>query len=161
MEAFSFDIVAGSEAFGDASHPTTLGVIQLLKHLSNLHGMRTVLDMGCGSGILALQAAYQWHVPVIAADISKQAITATQANAEHNGLSELITAVRSDGYEHSIIQSHAPYDVIICNMLAEPIIRFAKDASAVASDEGLLLLSGILHWQEQSVQIRQATGSRF
>jgi ribosomal protein L11 methyltransferase len=158
-ESFSLTLQAGAQAFGDASHPSTQGALQLLENMAALRGMRQVLDMGCGSGILALTAAWQWHVPVLAADIEKQAVRATEENARANALDALVRAVRSDGYSHPAIQEAAPFDVILCNMLADPLIRFAADAAAVTAEEGLLLASGILRWRtDEVVQAYAAQG---
>lgn len=150
-DTFTLDIVAGAQAFGDSSHPSTQGAIAALECLSHLRGFSNALDMGCGSGILALQAAYQWHIPVIAADIEKQAIAATIQNAKANQLQELITAVRSDGFAHPTIAQKAPYDLVIGNILAETLTRMSADFVATTADEGLLILSGILQWQADAL----------
>ncbi len=148
---FSLDIVAGATAFGDGSHPSTQGALAALDALAHLHGWDRVLDMGCGSGILALKAAYQWHVPVVAADIEQEAVDAVVKNAIHNGLDSLVNAVRSDGYAYPLIKERAPYDLILSNILAEKLVEFSQDMMEVLTEDGVVVLSGILLWQADTV----------
>ena len=149
---FTLDITSTQDAFGDGRHPSTKGAIAALEALAHLQGFENVLDMGCGSGILALQAAYQWHVPVLAADISKEAVATTRANAEKNSLQDLITAIHSDGFDHTTIAQRAPYDVMIMNILAETLHAMAKTACEHLAEEGIILLSGILKWHGTAVE---------
>lgn len=148
---FSLTITAGREAFGDGSHPSTQGALAALESLSGLSGMRHALDIGCGCGILALKAAYQWHVPVLAADLKSDAVVATQDNARTNGLEALITAVRSDGFRHPDIAARAPYDLIMVNILADILVTIAHDLRAHLGEEGIVILSGLLVWQTEPV----------
>jgi ribosomal protein L11 methyltransferase len=143
MSSFTLDIAAGADAFGDGSHPSTQLACAALEALAHLQGARVALDMGCGSGILALQMAYQWHIPVVAVDIEAQAVDATRANAEANGLAALVHGLRSDGYAHPQVAEHAPYDVICSNILAEKLIEQMRDLVAHLADEGVAVLSGI------------------
>lgn len=149
---FTLDITSTQDAFGDGRHPSTKGAIAALEALSYLQGFENALDIGCGSGILALQAAYQWHIPVLAADISKEAVAITKINAEKNGLHDLITAIHSDGFDHTLIADKAPYDVIIMNILAETLHAMAKTACHHLADEGIMLLAGILTWHSTAVE---------
>lgn len=151
-DAFSLDIVAGAQAFGDGSHPSTQGAKAALEALSHLHGFETALDVGCGSGILALQMAYQWHIPVIACDIEKEAVTATEENAKANQLDALITAFHADGVDHEKIRASAPYDLICCNILAEWLFEKAPDLVNLMQDESILILSGILQQHEHRIR---------
>jgi ribosomal protein L11 methyltransferase len=151
MTSFTLNVVAGAQAFGDGSHPSTKGAIAAMEGLAGLPGINRVLDLGCGNGILGLMAARHWGAQVIAADIKQEAVTATLDNAQENGLKHHIHAVRSDGCQHPIIQQSAPYDLILCNILAEKLTEFAADMSKLLEDEGLLILSGILSWHGSAV----------
>ena len=111
-----------------------------------------MLDMGCGSGILALRAAQLWQIPIIAADIDAEAVEITRRNAQANGLAEYITTLRSDGYVHPAIQSHGCFALITANVLPEFLISTARDATDILADEGLMLLSGMLRAREAEVQ---------
>lgn len=148
---YTLELKAGADAFGDGSHPSTQGAMVALEALSGFAGLEKALDIGCGSGVLALQIAYLWHVPVIASDINPLAVQAAQANAEHNRLAPLITALCADGYRHEKIRAGAPYDLITCNWLAEQLHAHAHDLSAHLADEGIAILSGILTAHADSV----------
>lgn len=110
--------------------------------------------MGCGSGILSFAMLARFGCPVIAADLERQAIETVQENALHNGLADRLTAVHSDGFRHPAITAQAPFDLITMNILAEPLLQLATDAVAALAEGGVLILSGILQWQEP--QIREA-----
>ena len=148
---FSLELKAGADAFGDGSHPTTRGAMVALEALSGFAGLQKALDIGCGSGVLALQMAYLWHIPVIASDINPLAVQATQANAEHNGLAPLVTALCADGYRHETIGAGAPYDLITCNWLAEQLHAHARELSVHLAEEGIAIVSGILTAHADSV----------
>lgn len=149
--SFALELQAGADAFGDGSHPSTQGAMVALEALSGFAGAGNALDIGCGSGVLALQMAYLWHIPVLASDIEAQAVAATSANALHNGLSDLVTAVRADGYAHSAIQAGAPFDIITCNWLAEHLCAHAREAAAHLAEEGIFIASGIMQAHRQAV----------
>lgn len=150
--SFSLTLIAGATAFGDGSHPSTKLAMAALEALAHLQGARAALDMGCGSGVLALQMAYQWHVPVLAADLMAEAVEATRANAEHNGLAELVHAVRSDGYSHPDIAANGPYDVICSNILAEKLFEHMREIAAHLDEEGIAIISGILRAHAAKVE---------
>ncbi|MCI5048841.1 MAG: 50S ribosomal protein L11 methyltransferase [Rickettsiales bacterium] len=151
---FSLSIKAGADAFGDGSHPTTKAAMAALEALSNLQGVEKVLDMGCGSGVLGLQAAYFWHAPVVMVDSEPTALEATRQNAEHNGLDPLIITLRSKGFDHPKIAEEGPYSLIIANILGEVLLPMAPDIAHHLQEEGVTILSGILQWQ--APQIEQA-----
>lgn len=153
----SLDLQAGPNAFGDGAHPSTQGMLLALEALAPLRGIRQALDMGCGSGILALKAAYQWHCRVIAVDKEALAVAATQENAQTNQLDALIFALQGDTPSHPRVLAAAPYDIIMANMLAEPLLAMASPLASLLSDEGVLLISGILRWQ--SATLEEAYGS--
>jgi ribosomal protein L11 methyltransferase len=133
-------------------HPTTVSCLEALQWLKEQRQFQNILDMGCGSGILSLAAAGMWQARVTAADISEQAITDTQNNIDAQKLAELVTPVRSDGFRHPMIRDHSPYDLIIFNLLAEPIVQMAPEVVSHLSDGGICLLSGILMWLAPDVE---------
>lgn len=146
---------AGAHGFGDGKHPTTAGVLTALEAIDpEQFRPRIALDMGCGSGILSLAITTKFGCRVVAADLERQAIETVQVNAVHNGLAERILPIHSDGFRHPDIQRRGPYDLMVMNILAEPLLALASDAEAALADGGVLILSGILQWQE--AQIREA-----
>lgn len=145
-------LLRSGAAFGSGGHPSTQGGLIALDRLRAALSPRRILDMGCGSGILSLAAAFFWpNATVIAVDIAQAAVDATMENASANGAAGRILALRSEGYGEALITAHAPYDLILCNILAEPIIRMAGDLGSHLGDQGLAVLAGILPWLEADV----------
>lgn len=144
---------AGANAFGDGSHPTTAGVLAALEAIDpEAFTPSIACDIGCGSGILTLAMARLFGCRVIATDISAQAIETTRVNALDNGAEALVSAYQSSGFDHPAVHSAAPFDLIVMNILAEPLLALARDAEAHLSPQGVLLLSGILQWQEPTIR---------
>jgi ribosomal protein L11 methyltransferase len=103
--------------------------------------------VGCGSGLLSIVSAGLWtNANVVATDISPQAINDTQHLCNEHGMQHRVRVIRSDGLNNEVIRNRAPYDLIICNLLAEPIIAWAPDMRAHLKADGVLLVSGILAW---------------
>lgn len=149
------ELQAGAQAFGDGNHPTTAGVMAALEAIDPaLFTPRNACDMGCGSGILAVAIAHGFACPVIAADIERQAIEIVQQNAVHNKVGDWVFSVHSDGFRHPEITARAPFDLIVMNILAEPLLQLAADAVNHLENNGVIILSGLLQWQE--AQIRDA-----
>lgn len=142
---------AGAEAFGDAQHPSTRLALHLLEVVAEHGRPYNMLDMGCGSGILALRAAQLWQIPVVCVDIEEDSVRATLANAQANGYENYISAYRSDGYDHPKVQAPGCYALIGANVLPEFLVPSAADAAALMAEEGLIILSGILEWREQEL----------
>lgn len=146
---------AGAEAFGDGTHPTTALLLEAMAGLAPGIFPQRVLDFGCGSGILGLRAAQLWpEAMVLAADCEVSAVAATLANAEANGLADRVLAVRAASAEEAAIVARAPYGLILVNILAEPILALLHGVEAALASEGVLMLSGLMRWQEG--QIHQA-----
>lgn len=145
---------AGPQAFGDGSHPTTAGVLAALAAIDPAaFAPRIALDVGAGSGILSLAIARAFGCPVVATDISAQAIETLQENMARAGLdSAAIRPIHADGFRHPDISAHAPYDLIVMNILAAPLVALARDAGAHLTLGGVLILSGLLQWQETTIR---------
>lgn len=148
----TFEIRAGADAFGDGAHPTTAMMLAALEAIDPAFAPRIACDMGAGSGILAMAITARFACPVIAAELERQAIEILQENALHNGLEGRISAIHSDGFRHPAIRTAAPFDLIVMNILAEALLALATDAVSHLASEGVLLLSGILIWQETAIR---------
>jgi ribosomal protein L11 methyltransferase len=101
--------------------------------------------------LLAIAAAKLWRKPVIASDIDPVAIEVTCANARANGEANLVRAFVADGLASPAIAARAPYDLILANILAEPLTRLAPSVAKALAGDGTLVLSGLLRWQENLV----------
>ena len=149
------DIAAGATAFGDGSHPTTQGVLAALKAMDPvIFAPRNACDMGAGSGILTFAVIEKFRCPVIAVDMMADAVATVKENAARNHVAALVSALQADGFDHPAITTAVPFDLIIMNILAEPLLKLAGDAERHLATDGVLILSGILQWQE--AQIREA-----
>lgn len=129
-------------AFGSGRHATTAGCLLALEDLARTLRPRQGLDMGCGSGILAIAMAKLWPVAVTAADIDPEAARVARANALRNGV-WLRTAV-GDGYRARALRRAGPFDLIVANILANPLKRMAGELAAALAPGGRAVLSGLL-----------------
>jgi len=148
--AIALTLDAGA-AFGTGEHATTRGCLLALDRLARARRFRQVLDLGCGSGILALAAAATWRRPVLAADIDPQAVMVAQANARRNGLGPLVRAQHSDGFAARELRRGAPYDLIMANILAGPLVALSRELRRYLAPGGAVVLSGLLAQQENAV----------
>lgn len=131
-------------AFGTGTHPTTALCLEWLGE-QELHG-KTVVDYGCGSGILAIAAALLGADHVIAIDNDPQAIQASESNRELNGVSAAQMSVHLPG-----VAGHPLADVVVANILAGPLEELTPIIAALLKPGGKLILSGVLSQQTQSL----------
>jgi ribosomal protein L11 methyltransferase len=136
-------------AFGTGAHPTTALCLQILETLP-IRG-RSVIDYGCGSGILGLAALKLGAARVVAVDLDPQALQATRDNAMANGHTSNITV---QGIEGVLPASHC----VMANILAGPLVELAPRLTAACEPGGHLLLSGLLKTQADAVKAAYATG---
>ncbi len=138
-------------AFGTGHHETTALCLGVLSDLAKRRSFAHVLDLGCGTGLLAIGAAKLWKRPVLASAIDPVAVEVTRENALANGVAPLVRAVVADGLSSPALAAGAPYDLIIANILAGPLTRLAPQVVAALAPGAMLVLSGLLHNQEQMV----------
>jgi len=138
-------------AFGTGHHETTALCLHVLSGLSKRRRFANVLDLGCGTGLLAIGAAKLWRRSVLASDIDPVAVEVTRENARANGEAPLIRALTADGLDHPALAGQAPYDLIIANILAGPLTKLAPAIARALAPGGMVVLSGLLQWQENLV----------
>lgn len=130
-------------AFGSGEHGSTKGCLLAISALAQ-RKIRRALDMGCGSGVLALAIAKHCRVPVLASDIDDKAVAVAAANARRNRLTAWVRVVRGDGYRSRAVAETGPYDLIVSNILARPLIRMAPDLRRHLGRPGIVVLSGFI-----------------
>jgi ribosomal protein L11 methyltransferase len=138
-------------AFGTGHHETTALCLAVLSDVARRRVFRNVLDLGCGTGLLAIGAAKLWKQPVLASDIDPVAVEVTVENARSNGVAPLIRGVVADGLTNPLLAAGGPYDLIIANILAGPLTRLAPQIVKALKPGGTLVLSGLLHNQEAMI----------
>ena len=144
-------LVDAGEAFGTAHHGTTLGCLFAIDKLARGGTTRRVLDLGCGSGVLAIAAARAMRAAqVIATDSDPLAVEVARANADANGARHVATACAL-GLDHPWLRHAAPFDLIIANILAGPLRRLAGDVAKSVRRGGSVILSGILNPEAAAV----------
>lgn len=144
-------LIDAGEAFGTAHHETTLGCLISIDRLARGHNFTRILDLGCGSGVLAIAAARALPAArVYASDNDPIAVEVARTNAESNGVRH-ITFACTAGLAHPTLRAAAPFDLIIANILAGPLRSLAGDISARLRPGGLTVLSGILNPEAPTV----------
>ena len=144
-------LVEAGEAFGTAHHGTTLGCLLAIDKLARGGSMRRVLDLGCGSGVLAIAASRAMRsAQVIATDSDPIAVEVARANADANGAGRIATACAL-GLDHPWLRHAAPFDLIIANILAGPLRMLAGDVAKSVRRGGYVILSGILNPEAAAV----------
>ena len=138
-------------AFGTGHHETTALCLGVLSDLARRRTYTNVLDLGCGTGLLAIGAAKLWKKPVLASDIDPVAIEVTDENAVSNGVGPLVRGVVADGLINPVLAGAAPYDLIIANILAGPLTRLMPQIVNAMAPGATLVLSGLLHNQEAMI----------
>ncbi len=138
-----FCIDAGT-AFGSGTHPTTATCLLALQALAKFRTAQTILDLGCGTGLLAFAARHLWPARVLAVDIDPEAVRVAKLNARLNQIGPGVTIVRSVGYRNSAINRFAPFDIIVANVLARPLIGMAGDTARAMQPGGHIVLSGLM-----------------
>lgn len=144
--------VNAATAFGSGEHSSTRGCLLALDALrKRAQRCRRALDMGCGTGILAMAIAKAWAKPVLAADIDPEAVRVTRRNIRRNGVASRVTAVLSEGCGQREI-TRRTYDIVTANILARPLVHMSRDLTRRLAPGGRLILAGLLTRHESMVQ---------
>jgi ribosomal protein L11 methyltransferase len=138
-------------AFGTGHHGTTRGCLLLLDHVVKLHKPRRVLDLGTGTGVLAIAAARTLKRAVLASDIDAPSVKVARENARLNGVGNFVRAIRATGFAAPDFARHAPFDLVLANILANPLRQLAGPMSGHLAPGAHVILSGLLNHQAASV----------
>ena len=130
-------LIEAAMAFGTGHHGTTQGCLEALERLIVAGAIkRNVVDIGCGTAVLALAAAKVWPGPVLASDIDAVAVEVAEANVAANGEAGRVRCLEAAGFDHADLRSAAPFDLIFANILKGPLVELAPDVAAHCAQGG-------------------------
>lgn len=160
VSQWAIEIDAG-RAFGTAHHGTTKGCLLAIGQLPPALNPNSILDLGTGSGVLAIGAAKAFchRTRIIAADIDPIAIAVARENCRKNGVAGSVSLFVGDGCKPAQAYERAPFDAVVANILARPLLKLAPRLRELTRRGGVLILSGLLTSQAREVLARyRATG---
>ncbi|MBB3590262.1 ribosomal protein L11 methyltransferase [Rhizobium sp. BK529] len=146
----AIEIDAG-QAFGTGHHGTTAGCLEVIDRVLRARTVRNALDLGTGSGVLAIAVRKLRNIPILATDIDPIAIRVAAENVRRNGIATGIATVTAPGFHSTAFSEHGPFDLIIANILARPLIKMAPQLVTNLAPGGSVILSGILAAQRWKV----------
>jgi ribosomal protein L11 methyltransferase len=138
-------------AFGTGHHGTTRGCLLLFDHVLKAYHPRRMLDLGTGTGVLAIAAAKAQHRRVLASDIDPLSIRVARDNARLNGTGDLVETIRATGFSAPQFAHRGPFDLVLANILANPLRQMATPMAKHLAPSALIILSGLLPHQARSV----------
>jgi ribosomal protein L11 methyltransferase len=144
--------IDASIAFGTGRHETTRGCLLALDRLARSgRRIKRPLDLGCGSGVLALAVAHLWDAPVLAVDTDLNSVAVARENLRINRAADRVRVIKSHGFGAAAVRRAAPFDLIVANILAGPLCRLARGFGRHLAPGGVAILSGLMNDQEQQV----------
>lgn len=130
-------------AFGTGHHGTTAGCLEEIDRLLAIYEFKSILDLGTGTGVLAIAAAKLTKQSVLATDIDPVATKTAGENAWLNGVGPLVKTFTANGMEDRKFDLYGPFDLVIANILARPLMKMARSIAAQMTDRSVLVLSGL------------------
>lgn len=144
--------VEAALAFGTGHHGTTKGCLLAFDRMLKTFRPERVLDLGTGTGVLAIAAAKALRQPVLATDIDATSVLIARENAEINGVATRVRVVEANGLKHPEVLEAAPYDLIFANILAGPLVHLAPHISQAVMPGARVILSGLMNRQERLIR---------
>lgn len=148
--------IEAGPAFGTGHHGTTKGCLEALAIELKRKRPQRVLDVGTGSGVLALAAVKYGAGFALGTDMDKESIRIAKENAKNNTAGRRLKLMHARGTGHRMIRAHAPYDLVLANILAKPLVSLAPEIARMVAKDGRVILSGLLTHQEPQVRAAYA-----
>ncbi|MFQ5564509.1 MAG: 50S ribosomal protein L11 methyltransferase [Parvularculaceae bacterium] len=145
--------IDANQAFGTGHHPTTAGCLTLLDRFAGF-APNVILDLGCGSAVLAIAAAKLWDRNVLAVDIDEKSVEIAAENAALNGVGDRVKTRVAAGFDHPDIAAAAPLDFVFANILSGPLCELAPEMARHVERAGRVMLAGML--KEQAPEVAAA-----
>ena len=146
----AIEIDAG-QAFGTGHHGTTAGCLEMIDAVVRADAPRNALDLGTGSGVLAIAVRKLRNIPVLATDIDPVAVRVAKENVRRNGIAHGLRLETAPGFHSPAFDEQGPFDLVIANILARPLMKMAPQLARHLSPGGSVILSGILAAQRWKV----------
>ncbi|MHA6297667.1 50S ribosomal protein L11 methyltransferase [Devosia sp. CAU 1758] len=143
--------IDAAQAFGTGHHETTTGCLEAIEALLEARTPARMIDIGTGTGVLAIALAKRLEAVILATDIDPIAVVTTVENAVENGVGDQIHAIEATGLDHEEVAARAPYDLVVANILAGPLTELAPGIGIITQKGGTAILSGILNTQADGV----------
>jgi ribosomal protein L11 methyltransferase len=138
-------LIDAGEAFGTAHHATTFGCLAAIDALTRRCRFALMLDLGCGSGVLAIALARALPgAAIIATDLDAPSVAVARDNMRRNGVAARIATFAADGLDHPRLRGQGRFDLVVANILADPLVALARGLSRALVPGGTLVLSGLL-----------------
>lgn len=144
-------LVDAGMAFGTGHHGTTAGCLAMIDRELKRSAPRNALDLGSGTGVLAIAVALARRIPVLATDIDPVAADIARENARINRVGNFVESIAATGFNHRRFVDYVPFDLVIANILAGPLQAMAHDLAAHLSPGGTVILSGLLPHQKARI----------
>jgi len=138
-------------AFGTGHHGTTCGCLEMIERVMRCEQPRRIADIGTGSGVLAIAAAKRRAVHVLASDIDPIAVHVARDNIQRNGVARKVETILAAGLHHRKFRQAPPFDLIVANILARPLMQLAPMLAPLVKQGGSVILSGLLDSQRDAV----------
>jgi ribosomal protein L11 methyltransferase len=145
--------VDASLAFGTGEHATTRGCLEMIKRIQQPEPGDNILDLGCGTAILAIAMAKLWDRDVWASDIDEDSVMMAWQNCIDNHVGTKVHTLHCDGFNHAVLQELTPFGLIVANILADPLCKLAPEMKSNLSSQGSIILSGLLVEQKELVKL--------
>jgi ribosomal protein L11 methyltransferase len=143
--------IEAGQAFGTGHHGTTVGCLRAIGQVLSTRRLRNALDVGTGSGVLAIAIAKGGRIPVLASDIDPLAARIAAGNVRDNGVAGLVRIVAADGVARRVFRESGPYSLIVANILAGPLVGLAPSLRRLLAPGGVAILSGLTFDQSPRV----------